>query len=145
VNNITSKGSQYIAEWLPNNSNLEELNLSGMNMIRFAHQSAGNEDIGDSGAISIFNSMKDHSKLHTLWIRSALLCIVHFDISSDIGMSTVGAMKLSQTIPSLKSLKNLSVRWNPMGVEGAELILQSLSNTSQYIHLEELYLSSNDL
>ena len=48
-------------------THLEELNLSGMNMmIRFAHQSAGNKDIGDSGAISILNTLKDHSKLLTL-------------------------------------------------------------------------------
>ena len=60
-------------------------------------------------------------------------------------MSTVGAMKLSQSIPSLKSLKNLDVGNNPLGAEGAELILQSLSNSSQYIHLEELYLDGNDL
>ena len=114
-------------------------------MIRFAHQSAVNKDIGDSGAISILNSLKDHSKLHTLWIEGALLYIVDFDISSDIGMSTVGAMKLSQSIPSLKSLKNLYVSGNPLGVEGAELILQSLSNSSQYIHLKDLGLYSNDL
>jgi hypothetical protein len=60
-------------------------------------------------------------------------------------MSTKGAIKLSQCIPSLKSLKVLSVGGNPMGVEGAELILQSLSNNSQYIHLEGLGLSGNDL
>ena len=115
-------------------------------MIRFAHQSAGNKDIGDSGAISILNALKDHSKLHTLYISGALLCIVDFDISSGIGMSSVGAMKLSQCIPSLKSLKILNVGYyNPLGVEGAELILQFLSNSSQNIHLEELRLYGNDL
>ena len=113
-------------------------------MIRFAHQSAGNEDIGDSGAISILNALKDHSKLHSLYVRSTLLCIVDFDISSGIGMSTVGAMKLSQSIPSLKSLKILYVSNNPLGDEGAELILQSLSNTSQYIHLEYLGLYGSE-
>ena len=48
-------------------------------MIRFAHQSAVNEDIGDSGAISILNALKGHPKLHTLWIAGTLLCIVDFD------------------------------------------------------------------
>jgi hypothetical protein len=116
-----------------------------MNMIKFAHQSAGNKDIGDSGASYIMTALKDHSKLHKLWIQSTLLCIVYFDISSDIGISTVGAMKLSLLIPSLKSLKVLDVGENPLGDEGSELILQSLLNSSQYIHLEYLVLNGNDL
>ena len=114
-------------------------------MIRFAHQSAGNKDIGDEGAASIFDAIINHPKLQVLEIYGALLCIVHFDISSEIGLSTKGAIKLSQCIPSLTPLKKLGVGRNPIGDEGASLILESLSKHSPSIHLEGLSLYGNDL